>query len=47
MEYTNILWNFIKNELSCECQIIQDSLVIKGKFKSRVFEKMVSKFIKI
>ena len=38
--------NFIKTELSCDGQYINNSLIIKGKYKPKIFESVISKFVK-
>jgi len=46
INYSDILYNFIKTELSCDGQYINNSLIIKGKYKPKIFESVISKFVK-
>lgn len=46
VNYSSIINGFIDNELSCSSQAANGKLVIKGKFKGKVFESVISKFIK-
>ena len=46
VNYSNIINGFIDNELSCSSQAANGKLVIKGKFKGKIFESVIAKFIK-
>jgi len=47
IDYQDLLFNFITNELSCNSQLVNGTIVIKGKYKSKLFESAISKFVKI
>ena len=46
LDYSNLLFNFITNELSCQSQLVNGTIVIRGKYKNKLFESAISKFIK-
>ena len=47
LDYSEILFNFITDELSCKkSQLVNGTIVIRGKYKSKTFEIAISNFIK-
>ena len=46
INYKILMNNFINRELSCSSQEANGALVVKGKFKNKVFETVISKFVK-
>jgi translation initiation factor 2 gamma subunit (eIF-2gamma)/translation initiation factor 2 beta subunit (eIF-2beta)/eIF-5 len=46
VNYADLLFNFITNELSCESQLVNGTITIRGKYKNKVFQQSISKFIK-
>lgn len=47
VDYEELMFNFITSELSCNSQLVNGTIVIKGKYKSKLFESAISKFIKV
>lgn len=46
LDYSELLFNFITVELSCKSQLVNGTIVIRGKYKSKTFEIAISNFIK-
>lgn len=46
VDYPNLINTFIDSELSCSSQMANGTLIVKGRFKSKSFESVISKFIK-
>lgn len=46
INYKILMNNYINKELSCSSQEANGTLVVKGKFKNKIFETVISKFVK-
>lgn len=46
VDYPILINQFINNELSCSSQMANGTLIIKGRFKTKMFEAVITKFIK-